>query len=1061
MAISGSHTLAGIQNKSFPDLTKANIRGRAELLAPRNSLYKSAYSNSSRNGEMNIKEKFVRACENGDYSTVHQILRDDPKFNIDVTNQLGRTAMQLAIENEHLEVVTHLLSQCDGQKMREAILLAIYLGHVQIAEACLRHPKFKILSERRAITADEESFWHTPSSDDAQFSPDITPLILAAQYNRTEIVQLLLIGGDRITKPHDYHCKCLQCHHKFKFDSLRHAQSRLNAYRGLASESYISLVSVDPILTAFELGRELRDLSAKEKYFKNEYMNLADQLSAYAVKLLDKVRGHRELDCVLGKTGKESEEKYLLLARLYLAIKYEEKPFVAHSNCQQKLVEIWHSQIRNLFKLNPLLILLLIILYIFILPFACVIYILTSWSNYTNKLQRFLQQPCIKFIGHIISYAIFIVLIIVSSLLFASELKNQSKRLSTLHPNISLALNQSITNANNSSAIKDCDIYPDDDLYFRANKPTWIDITISVFVVGFLWHEIKQAYNDGLQDYFLSWNNIVDSCMNILYLSSFALKYYVIYQVIHATKKLSDNAFESKIENICSLSKSDQLDIYRTFYWLNADRYYWVSLDPINVAEGLFAIANIFSFSRICFLLPAFQHLGPLQISLGRMMSDIGKFIIIFLIIFCGFMFGLNNLFWYYKKSVRAKVELETHPSDENLAAEKSFGTMPTTFKTVFWSLFGLAEKEAVELGDYDKRFTEIVGYLIYGAFNIANVIVLLNMLIAMMSKSYETIEEHADVEWKFARSGTLPVPFNIIPTPKSVYYLFRRIFSCIKRLKASNRESSHSNDTNNTLPPTNQTGGAARRTPNLGRNGIPTVTSRQITNVNLSDANNYRAREGSFDINQTLTYRKVVNRVIKRFLLNKQREEQEEIREGDFEELKQDIQMLRIELLHRLDETRDNLYKNSALLNEGVVVVGELVSNFMNDKNSLDKNFDLFKKSFYARTDSGVESTASTFNTTSTTNINQSIHTSKLNANSKAVSNFSFNNQQESDINPIDAVKHICAAHIKLSNIAEGDENLNKTLKYIDDDAEEDVQTRHATVDVSKTNDEVVSSKY
>jgi hypothetical protein len=51
------------------------------------------------------------------------------------------------------------------------------------------------------------------------------------------------------------------------------------------------------------------------------------------------------------------------------------------------------------------------------------------------------------------------------------------------------------------------------------------------------------------------------------------------------------------------------------------DRFYWVPLDPVNVAEGLFAVANIFSFSRICFLLPAFQHLGPLQISLGRMMS--------------------------------------------------------------------------------------------------------------------------------------------------------------------------------------------------------------------------------------------------------------------------------------------------------------------------------------------------------------------------------------------------------------------------------------------------------
>ncbi|CAF1593969.1 unnamed protein product, partial [Didymodactylos carnosus] len=152
--------------------------------------------------------------------------------------------------------------------MRETLLLAIYLGHVQIAELCLRHPKFKFLNEKKFLNGDTDSFWQKPSSDDAQFSPDITPLILASQHNRTEIVQLLLKGGDRITKPHDYHCKCQECHNKFKFDSLRHAQSRLNAYRGLASESYISLASFDPILTAFELGHELRNLSEKEKYFK-------------------------------------------------------------------------------------------------------------------------------------------------------------------------------------------------------------------------------------------------------------------------------------------------------------------------------------------------------------------------------------------------------------------------------------------------------------------------------------------------------------------------------------------------------------------------------------------------------------------------------------------------------------------------------------------------------------------------------------------------------------------------------------------------------------------------
>ena len=152
--------------------------------------------------------------------------------------------------------------------MREALLLSIFLGHSHISESILRHPRYRSLNENKKIQSNKDSFWETPSSDDAQFSPDITPLILAAQYNRTEIVQMLLTRGERILKPHDYDCKCLECHNRFKFDSLRHAQARLNSYRGIASESYISLVSADPIVSSFELGYELRMLAKKEKCFK-------------------------------------------------------------------------------------------------------------------------------------------------------------------------------------------------------------------------------------------------------------------------------------------------------------------------------------------------------------------------------------------------------------------------------------------------------------------------------------------------------------------------------------------------------------------------------------------------------------------------------------------------------------------------------------------------------------------------------------------------------------------------------------------------------------------------
>jgi transient receptor potential cation channel subfamily C len=47
--------------------------------------------------------------------------------------------------------------------------------------------------------------------------------------------------------------------------------------------------------------------------------------------------------------------------------------------------------------------------------------------------------------------------------------------------------------------------------------------------------------------------------------------------------------------------------------------------------------------------------------------------------------------------------------------------------------------------------------------------------------------QEKADIEWKFARSklwisyfeegGTVPPPFNIIPTPKSIFYCLRWMY--------------------------------------------------------------------------------------------------------------------------------------------------------------------------------------------------------------------------------------------------------------------------------------------
>lgn len=62
-------------------------------------------------------------------------------------------------------------------------------------------------------------------------------------------------------------------------------------------------------------------------------------------------------------------------------------------------------------------------------------------------------------------------------------------------------------------------------------------------------------------------------------------------------------------------------------------RFKWKMDDPEIVSDVLFAIANVISFARTTYLMPAFEVLGPLQISLGRMIGDITRFMVLFTLV--------------------------------------------------------------------------------------------------------------------------------------------------------------------------------------------------------------------------------------------------------------------------------------------------------------------------------------------------------------------------------------------------------------------------------------------
>ena len=62
-------------------------------------------------------------------------------------------------------------------------------------------------------------------------------------------------------------------------------------------------------------------------------------------------------------------------------------------------------------------------------------------------------------------------------------------------------------------------------------------------------------------------------------------------------------------------------------------RFEWRPDDPEIVSDVLFAIANVLSIARTTYLMPAFEVLGPLQISLGRMIGDITRFLVLFTLV--------------------------------------------------------------------------------------------------------------------------------------------------------------------------------------------------------------------------------------------------------------------------------------------------------------------------------------------------------------------------------------------------------------------------------------------
>ncbi|XP_064422911.1 short transient receptor potential channel 7 isoform X2 [Latimeria chalumnae] len=790
------------------------------------------------------EERFLDSAEYGNIPVVRKMLEESKTLNFNCVDYMGQNALQLAVGNEHLEVTELLLKKENQARVGDALLLAISKGYVRIVEAILSHPSFAqgqqlTLSPLEQELRDDDFYAY--DEDGTRFSHDITPIILAAHCQEYEIVHILLLKGARIERPHDYFCKCHECMDKQRRDSFSHSRSRMNAYKGLASAAYLSLSSEDPVLTALELSNELARLANIETEFKNDYRKLSMQCKDFVVGVLDLCRDTEEVEAILnGDVDSQSwgDHHRPSLSRVKLAIKYEVKKFVAHPNCQQQLLTIWYEHLSGLRQQSVAVKCLTVFGVTLGLPFLAIAY----WIAPCSKLGHILRSPFMKFVAHAMSFTIFLGLLVLNASDRFEGVKNLPNETITDHPRQIFRV--------------------------KTTQFSWTELLIMKWILGMIWSECKEIWEEGPREYVLHLWNLLDFGMLSIFVASFTARFMAFLKAREAQQYVDQNV-NSTISN-ASLPPEVAYFTYA--------RNRWLPSDPQIISEGLYAIAVVLSFSRIAYILPANESFGPLQISLGRTVKDIFKFMVIFIMVFVAFMIGMFNLYSYY---LGAKYN-------------PAFTTVEESFKTLFWSIFGLSEVISVVL-KYDHKFIENIGYVLYGIYNVTMVVVLLNMLIAMINNSYQEIEEDADVEWKFARAKlwlsyfdegrTLPAPFNLVPSPKSFYYLTLKIKWCfiqLCKLKSKRCENDLEMGMLNSKPKHHQ----------------------YDPRCQSSDSSSLRK-----PIGKPTRYQKIMKRLIKRYVLKAQVDrENDEVNEGELKEIKQDISSLRYELLEEKSQATGEL---------------------------------------------------------------------------------------------------------------------------------------------------------
>nr|XP_039252029.1 short transient receptor potential channel 4-like isoform X1 [Styela clava] len=702
----------------------------------------------------NYELNFLRYAAEGDLKEVKQIFEEQTYylFHLDVNcvDSLDRTALSLALLNRHIDVVRFLLSdEVVGIELRDALFYAI---------ECEFYEAIEMLLEKDSQT----SVQIVPGTT-SPFEPGLTPIMLSANKNNYKILTMLYKFNHRLTVNDK---EILD--DSFDTYSWDAVMERLLHFRARASPAFMLLMynekgmAWDPLNTAMDLFGELQMLAKREREVDEAYLQMAEQCETFALQLLQEVRSASELADLMrydldadpdedddpGETDRviirKREKMRNYLKPIEKAIKYKMKDFVTSDNSQLALIYIQKGSLFR--KLKGYKAFLAQVLLGLLFPFLSIGFLVAP----DTKFGRLMRNPTVKFACSVVSEVVFVIMLLANTILTQIRTSQQ-----------------------------------------RDEIPPLLIIAYA-WIIGKLVQELREMIHQGLREYLSdvwNWNDM------------FTILLFTGYMVLRLLNKVMQ----------------DQAGVGNHFYWVP------VVLDPVPLSDVCISIAYILIHLRILELLRADRRFGPLQVSLDLMTRDAIRFLVIFFIIYLAFGSGITELYAPFGESKgcycdmkkcnpKTMTTIATLTSDNssttstiatgqmpeecipckdtNDEQEMVITTLQGIFTSMFWTLFGYSQVFKDNMGtdcpDNEYLFTEVVGTIIICMYHIIAIIVLVNMLIAMMSNSFQKTHDDAEREWKFHRTQlwlkfirneiNRPPPMNLIPRPKQIRQLANKL---------------------------------------------------------------------------------------------------------------------------------------------------------------------------------------------------------------------------------------------------------------------------------------------